>query len=188
MSNLIENEPSSEPSSGNFSPMIRLAREESGSISILIIFLFLLTLVISFAIIDISGAFLAKRELINIAEPAISRAAHNVDLNRYYSGDRVQVGSNSNGPVYLLPIDCQAAATTLEAEISQTTLHGSPINISQFTCQSDLIRATIQSIIPPTLTIPFISGGANNASTTNGSTTNGMIQITATVSASNPIG
>ena len=133
---------------------------------------------LSFSIIDISGAYLAKRELINVAEPAVSRASHNVDLNRYYSGDRVQVGTNSAGPVYLVPIDCQAAASTLEAEMANITFHGSAINISQFSCQSDVLKATLQTTIHPTLAIPLLQG----------SVMNGMLQISATISASNPSG
>lgn len=154
------------------------SRNESGSLSVFIIFLFLITLMLSFSIVDISGLYLAKRELINIAEPAISRAAHNVDLNRYYSGDRVQAGTNSAGPIYLVPIDCQAAAATLEAEIANITFRGSAINISQFTCQSDVLKATLQTIIHPTLAIPLLQG----------SVMNGLLTISATLSASNPIG
>lgn len=153
-------------------------QDESGSLSIFIIFLFLITLTLSFSIIDISGAYLAKRELINIAEPAISRAAHNVDLDRYYSGDRIQVGTNSSGPVYIMPIDCQAAASTLETEIANTTLHGSAVDISDFSCQSDVLKVTVQAVIHPTLSIPLLHG----------SVMNGMLTISATMSASNPIG
>lgn len=152
--------------------------DQRGSLSIFIIFLFLITLMLSFSIIDVSGAYLAKRELINIAEPAISRAAHNVDLNRYYSGDRVQLGTNSAGPVYLVPIDCQAAASALESEIANITFHGSAINISDFSCQSDVLKATLQTLIHPTLAIPLLQG----------SVMNGMLTISATLSASNPIG
>ena len=85
--------------------------DESGSLTLVIASLFLLTLLLSFAIIDISGAYLAKRELINLGEAAITRAAHNVDDSRYYAGERTQVGTGAKGPIYLLPIDCRVADT-----------------------------------------------------------------------------
>lgn len=152
---------------------------EEGSLSILICSLFLLTLVLSFSIVDISGAFLAKRELINMGEAAISRAAHNVDLDRYYSGDRVLAGTSatSGEPTYLVPINCQLAETSLVSEISVLTLRGSTVNISQFSCEADVLRATFESHIAPALQLPFL----------NGSVMNGLLTISATLSASNPI-
>ena len=152
--------------------------DETGSLSILITTLFLLTLLLSFSIIDISSAYMAKRELVNIGEAAISRAAHNVDLNRYYSGDRVQAGSNSSGPTYLLPIDCQASAVTMESEVAAAQLRGSPIDITDFSCVGDVITATIRSQIPPALKLPLLPG----------SVMNGLLDIRATISASNRIG
>ena len=164
-------------SASNSPQWVRLIQSEDGSLSILITSLFLLTLLLSFAIIDISGAYLAKRELINSGEAAISRAAHQIDLNRYYSGDRVQAGSNSNGPIYLVPIDCQAAAATFDSEVSRISLHGSGVNISQFSCEGDLLRVTLQSQIPPILRLPLLHG----------SVMNGLLTISATLTASNPI-
>jgi len=164
-------------SASNSPQWVRLIQSEDGSLSILITSLFLLTILLSFAIIDISGAYLAKRELINSGEAAISRAAHQIDLNRYYSGDRVQAGSNSNGPIYLIPIDCQAAAATFDSEVSRISLHGSGVNISQFSCEGDLLRVTLQSQIPPILRLPLLHG----------SVMNGLLTISATLTASNPI-
>ena len=153
---------------------------EDGSLSVLITSLFLLTLVLSFAIIDISGAYLAKRELINMGEAAISRAAHNVDLNRYYSGDRVMAGTNpsTGDPTYLVPVDCQSAERSLVSEVSELSLHGSTVNISNFACEADVLHATLESHIAPTLRIPIL----------NSSIMNDLLTISATLSASNHIG
>ena len=153
---------------------------EDGSLSLLITSLFLFTLVLSFAIIDISGAYLAKRELINMGEAAISRSAHNVDLNRYYSGDRVTSGINpsTGDPTYLVPVDCQSAEKSLASEVSELSLHGSAVNISQFSCEADILHATLESKIAPTLRLPLL----------NGSIMNGLLTISATLSVSNHIG
>jgi Flp pilus assembly protein TadG len=164
-----------------------VAKDQSGSLTLFITSLFLLTLLLSFAIIDISGAFIAKRQLVNIGEAAISRAAHNIDLARYYSGEFTvsgygasvagTSGIGTSGEKYLVPVDCQAASNTLESEIAMSQLHRSPVNILSFTCEGDLIRATITSKIAPLLALPILQGSVMNQ----------FLNITATVSASNEI-
>jgi len=159
-----------------------VAKDQSGSLTLFITSLFLFTLLLSFAIIDISGAFVAKRQLVNIGEAAISRAAHNIDLARYYSGEFTisgygASGVGASGEKYLVPIDCQAASNTLESEIAISQLHRSPVNILSFTCEGDLIRATITSKIAPLLALPILQGSVMNQ----------FLNITATVSASNEI-
>ena len=169
-----------------------VAKDQSGSLTLFLTSLFLLTLLLSFAIIDISGALVAKRQLVNIGEAAISRAAHNIDLARYYSGEFTisgygtsgvgtsgvgTSGVGTSGEKYLVPIDCQAASNTLESEIAISQLHRSPVNILSFTCEGDLIRATITSKIAPLLALPILQGSVMNQ----------FLNITATVSASNEI-
>ena len=163
-----------------FSWLKQWLNREDGSLSVLITSLFLLTLVLSFAIIDISGAYLAKRELINMGEAAISRAAHNLDLNRYYSGDHVISGTNpsTGDATYLVPIDCQSAERSLVSEISAISLRRSAVTISQFSCEADVLHVTLESNIAPTLNLPLL----------NGSNMNGLLTIRATLSASNHIG
>lgn len=164
----------------NFGGLKEWFNREDGSLSVLITSLFLLTLVLSFAIIDISGAYLAKRELINMGEAAISRAAHNVDLNRYYSGDRIISGINpsTGDPTYLVPIDCQSAERSLVTEVSELSLHGSPVSISNFACEEDVLHATLESHIAATLRLPLLHG----------SIMNDLLTISATLRASNHIG
>ena len=156
--------------------------DESGSLSLLIISLFFITLVLSFAIIDISGALVAKRQLINIGEAAISRAAHNIDLPRYYAGEWKSSGVSTSGMSpqgenYLVPIDCLVASRSLESEIASSMLHGSEVHIESFTCDGDVIHATISSEIAPTLALPILQGSVMNR----------LLTITATISASNEI-
>ena len=156
--------------------------DESGSLSLLIISLFFITLVLSFAIIDISGALVAKRQLFNIGEAAISRAAHNIDLPRYYAGDWKSSGVSTSGMSpqgenYLVPIDCLVASRSLESEIASSMLHGSEVHIESFTCDGDVIHATISSEIAPTLALPILQGSVMNR----------LLTITATISASNEI-
>ena len=53
-------------------------RDETGSLVILVFSLFLLLLVAALSVINISDNFLAKRQLVEIGEVAITRAAHQI--------------------------------------------------------------------------------------------------------------
>jgi len=152
--------------------------DESGSLTLAIGSLFLLTLLISFAIIDISGAYLAKRELINLSEAAITRAAHHVDDSRYYAGERTQIGSGANGPVFLLPIDCGQAARSLENELAGHTLSNNPIRVINFRCDGDQLWVKVSAQVKPILTLPLIEGSVMNS----------LLTITADLNATNVIG
>jgi hypothetical protein len=68
--------------------------DDRGSLSILSTSLFFLIVVTSFVILNISSAMLAKRELIQIGESAITRATHNLNVSIYYAG-----ASDGNGSV-----------------------------------------------------------------------------------------
>lgn len=151
---------------------------EKGSLSILIISLFLITLLLSFAIIDVAGAYRAKRDLVNLSEAAISRAAHNLDSGRYYSGDRSLLGSGPLGPINLLPIDCAAASQTFHQEIESMNVDSAPLSVLNFSCIDDLLRATVTVSLKPTLALPILQGSVMNR----------RLTIRASVSASNVIG
>ena len=58
---------------------------EEGSISLLLVFLFLITAISSLVVVDVADAYLAKRQLSQIGEAAAQIGTHQIDLNRYYS-------------------------------------------------------------------------------------------------------
>ena len=60
-------------------------KDERGSLSILSTSLFFLLVISSFVILNSSSAFLAKRELVQIGEVAITRATHHLDAGSYYN-------------------------------------------------------------------------------------------------------
>jgi len=81
---------------------------EEGSISVLTIGLFLLTVALLMLITDVASISVSKQSLVHASESAAIRAAHNVDLGSYYRGD-------TGVPV---PIDCHAAYQKLVDELS----------------------------------------------------------------------
>lgn len=78
---------------------LRCLKDEKGSISILTIGLFLLSVVLLIAITDIASISVSQASLVHASEAAAIRASHSVDLGSYYRG-------NSG---VTIPIDCQAA-------------------------------------------------------------------------------
>lgn len=153
----------------------KVIRDESGSLVLLIFTLFFLVLISSFAIIDVSDSFLAKRELIAIGEVAITRAAHQISLTRYYSGNILMDTTGVDGAQFRIPLDCPTAYSAFQAEIISSLLRSQSISITSWNCENDEVRGTLQAKIPLLIKLPFGIG-------TDGTT------ITSTIGATSIIG
>jgi Flp pilus assembly protein TadG len=140
----------------------KFSSDERGSLSILIITLFLLLLIFSLTIVDISDAYLAKRQLTEIGDVAITRAAHAISLTRYYSGDRTLDSNNPDGSSYRVPLDCSTAEIYFQSEISVSGLRSSGISIASWSCASDQVEATIMASVPPLIALPLGIGFVTN--------------------------
>ena len=148
---------------------VQVIKSDRGSLSLLTITLFFILVLSSFVILNTSSAFLAKRELIQAGEIAITRASQNLDLNRYYLED-----SNSSR----VPVDCGAAYESFNNEIHENSVRGKAIELVQWSCAGDSPSVTIQSEIPQLLKMPFLSFSNSNTST---------ITITATIGATSTV-
>ena len=133
---------------------------DRGSLIILMITLALVLLVSSLGLINISNNFLAKRELVEIGEVATSRAAHQISLARYYSGNILMDNSAADGAQFRIPLDCGKAFATFSNEISSSTLRSHPISIMNWSCANDEVAVTIEAEIPVLLQLPFGIGSA----------------------------
>ena len=150
-------------------------RDESGSLAVLVLSLFLILLVSSLAVVDISDNFLAKRQLIEIGEVAITKAAHQISLSRYYSGNIVMDNSLADGAQFRIPLDCTAASSAFLEEIAASNLRGSAIHVESWDCSNDEVSATISAAIPILIKLPFGIGSHQT-------------QITSTIAATSIIG
>ena len=142
---------------------------EDGSLSVLISSLFLVALILSVGIIDISDSYLAKRELTQIGEDSLLIASHSLDQARYYA----RTSSNSPDNSYRVPIDCSMAYGKFTSEISARALRNNSIVISGWNCVNDQITASISSSIQAIVSFPLftrISGGRIDVSSTIGAT------------------
>ncbi len=129
--------------------------DESGSLVILVFALFLLLLTASFAVVDISDTFLAKRQLVEIGEVAITRAAHQISLSRYYSGNILMDNSGVDGAQFRIPLDCTSARSAFESEIATTSLRGKAIAVTSWSCVDDQVTGTVAAQIPILLQLPL---------------------------------
>jgi hypothetical protein len=156
-------------------PIRDLLRDETGSLSILVFALFFVLLVSSLGVVDISDNFLAKRQLIEIGEVAITQAAHQLSLSRYYSGNVLMDSSGADGTQFRIPLDCAKATATFEEEIAVSQLRGEAISIQGWNCSNDEVSGTLSAQIPVLLKLPLGIGGESTT-------------ITATIGATSIIG
>lgn len=132
----------------------RFIHDESGSISLLLIFLFLVTAISSLAVVDISDAYLAKRQLAQIGEAAAQIGTHQIDLSRYYSA-----GLTDSGMGYQqVPIDCNSAILYAQRYLNSNTLRGNPIAMMGSGCENEKVRLSIRSEIRPIISFPIVIG------------------------------
>ena len=152
-------------------------KREDGSISVLVFGLFIVVLLASVVLTDISAIIVAKRSLIQATESAAQSAAHALDLETYYQGKHSALSFLVTDASPVIPIDC-AAANTRAAETlsdivssapptssltrSSTTAKGklirpelSDLRISQFQCNGAevLITTTAKARLPIALSL-----------------------------------
>lgn len=154
----LNSKPSPKPPT---SPVAIRLSDETGSLVILVFSLFFLLLVASFVVINVSNNFLAKRQLVEIGEVAITRAAHQISLGRYYSGNILMDTSGVDGAAFRIPIDCTSAYNSFHDEITSNSLRGSAISITSWSCVGDEVSGTIAIEVPELLKLPFNIGPAS---------------------------
>lgn len=121
-------------------------KDERGSISILIMGLFLLSVLTLMVLTNISSVYLAKRTLTQATEAAAQRGVRNLDLSKYYEKryTAVRFGLNLLGGETDpgIPIDCDKGKidaidalnnwVQLDATVTRKNLHS--IQIEEISC------------------------------------------------------
>jgi hypothetical protein len=125
-----------------------MTRNEEGSISVLTMGLFLITVALLILITDIASIAVSKQSLVHASESVAIRATHNVDLGAYYRG-------NSGVSV---PIDCQQAYRKInsefgdwlesDGEIRRTELKD--VRLTDFSCSGNrvLLSSSALAVLP----------------------------------------
>lgn len=126
---------------------VKLLQDERGSISILIMGLFLLSVMTLMVLTDISSVYLAKRTLTQATEAAAQRGVRNLDLSRYYESNYTAVrfglnllGDGEKDPG--IPIDCSKGRADavdalqswvqLDSSVMRKNIHS--IKIEEISC------------------------------------------------------
>ena len=141
------------------------SKDEEGSISLLIIGLFLLTLSTILVITDISSIAIAQRSLVQASEAAVQRGVQNLDLKNYYTGKGTMLSGVLNNNEVPIPIECSSASSAINEELhhwisSNASLARREIRdiwMNEFNCDgiSISISTSAFAIIP--IQIPFIN-------------------------------
>lgn len=112
---------------------------------------FLIAICLAFISINLSTAYALKKELSNIGEAAINKAAQSINLFAYY-GEINRYQSNKR-----VPLDCQAASNSFSNLIQSLDLSGKKITIERFNCDLYEISAQISVAGRMPIQIPFFN-------------------------------
>ncbi len=112
---------------------------------------FLIAICLAFISINLSTAYALKKELSNIGEAAINKAAQSINLFAYY-GEINRYQSNKR-----VPLDCQAASNSFSNLIQSLDLSGKKITIERFNCDLYELSAQISVAGRMPIQIPFFN-------------------------------
>jgi len=128
-----------------------LSSKSRGSLIPLSFGFFLISICLAFISINISTAYALKKELSNIGEAAINKAAHSINLFAYY-GEINRYQSNKR-----VPLDCQAASSSFNNLIQSIDLSGKKITVERFNCDFYELSAQISIAGRLPIQIPFFN-------------------------------
>jgi hypothetical protein len=128
-----------------------LLSKSRGSLIPLSFGFFLIAICLAFISINVSTAYALKKELTNIGEAAINKAAHSINLFAYY-GEINRYQSNKR-----VPLDCLAANTSFSNLIQVIDLSGKKITVERFNCDLYELSAQISVAGRMPIQIPFFN-------------------------------
>ena len=129
--------------------------DDKGSITPLILLYFIVIMTSIFVIANIASVYIARKELITMAEAALSKAAQELDEARYYySLPSIFPSGDSQGRA--IPINCNDASSTFRREIAAMSFQRE-IEISKFECDGESLRATVSENTRLPFELPIFS-------------------------------
>ena len=148
----------------------RLRSDEKGSISVITLGLFLITLTTCLILTDISSIYLAKRSLSLATEAALQRGMKNLDEAAYYSGEYNfnQLLVNSFGGAESdpgIPINCEKGLQDIREVLqgwqgrgaASTRENVDELRLTDFRCDGFQIYIESAAIARIPIRIPFIN-------------------------------
>ena len=139
--------------------------DEEGSISLLIIGLFVVTVATLLVMTNIASIAIAQRSLVQASEAAVQRGVQNLDLKAYYVGEgKMLSGILNNGDVPI-PIECSSASSAISDELrhwnsSNNSLLRREIRevwMSEFNCDGVSVGISTSAFAVLPLQVPFLN-------------------------------
>ena len=140
---------------------------ETGSISVIVIGLFVITVASLMVMTDVSSLIVAKRSLVQATEAAALRGVHTLDKNSYYQGKAnmftvpMAIATRREHPV--IPIDCTRGGVEVllelnswshdETDMKWNALKG--IELTYFDCDGASLEISTRSEMKLPFQVPF---------------------------------
>ena len=144
-------------------------KDDSGSLAVIVIGLFIITVASLMVMTDVSTVIVAKRSLAQATEAAAQRGVHTLDKASYYQGKGtiftvpMAIASKREHPV--IPIDCNRGGVEVllelhswsndETELKWHQLQG--IQLTNFQCDGQSLAITTRSKVNLPFRVPFSS-------------------------------
>lgn len=140
-------------------------KEEEGSISLLIIGLFVVTVATLLVITNIASIAIAQRSLVQASEAAVQRGVQNLDLKAYYVGKGGMLSGILNNGEVPIPIECSSASSAISDELkrwnsSNNSLLRPEIRevwMNEFNCDGVSVGISTSAFAVLPLQVPFLN-------------------------------
>jgi Tfp pilus assembly protein PilX len=149
---------------------LRLRRElsaETGSISVVVIGLFVITVASLMVMTDVSALVVAKRSLVQATEAAAQRGVQSLDQSEYYQGKAniftvpMAIATQREHPV--IPIDCGRGGVEVLLELNSWSnddgdmkwQHLKGIELTDFSCDGSSLQISTRSEMKLPFKVPF---------------------------------
>ena len=155
---------------------------EGGSISVVVIGLFVITVASLMVMTDVSALIVAKRSLVQATEAAAQRGVHTLDKSEYYQGKAnmftapMAVATHRAHPV--IPIDCARGGVEVllelnswsndESDMKWQQLNG--IQLTNFSCDGASLEISTRSEMQLPFKVPFTTTNSVFLTATAGTT------------------
>ena len=147
--------------------LIRKLRSETGSISVIVIGLFVIIVASLMVMTDVSSLIVAKRSLVQATEAAAQRGVHALDKSKYYQGKgnifTVPKAIVAQREHSVIPIDCTRGEIEVllelnswsndESDMKWNALKG--IELTHFDCDGASLEISTRSEMKLPFQVPF---------------------------------
>ena len=144
-------------------------KKETGSIAVVVIGLFVITVASLMVMTDVSALIVAKRSLVQATEAAAQRGVHTLDKDSYYQGKAnmftAPLAIATQRPHPTIPIDCGRGGFEVLLELNSWSRDQSDmkwqqlkgIELTNFQCDGESLFIETRSEVNLPFRVPFTS-------------------------------